>query len=670
MTIRYIIEKIKSRRYFRYFLYAITILIITFFLIRNTIVQIIFDSKCASIKNQYGLLINADKIGFLGIRTLYAVNLTAKPIERDTLFCIRRAEVRLGFTDLFFLKVNPLEVWLNNPKVNFVGQKDHSNYYFILDNHKDRLQAQNSSINGASSLGNHQNTIFRFVKSIFGLTTAKYHVNQFLFSYTDSSYTAQISIPRFESSRKGFDTKIEVFENGDSYFINLKGLTDKSNSTLALNAIMSGDKKPLPLLGYKLGLNVMFDTLNLRITAKKLHRNDIEISLTSSVKSLDLFSSRLSDQNVKVRQGGFKLDITINPDFYLIDSTSTIDLNGMKANIYLKYNPSDERKLTFNVKTGTIQSQQLFDALPEGLFSNLKGIKTNGTIDFCLDFNVKLDKPDSIYLTPNLTTKCFSIAQYGSRNFSALNDTFSHDIYDEGQFIKTIHLGNRNKNFKSFNQISPVIIDAIVTSEDGGFFNNSGFDIDAFKYAVSENLKQNRFARGGSTITMQLIKNLYLNKNKNLFRKAEEYLIVWLIGSQGIVSKERMLEIYLNIIEWGPNVYGVNEACYYYFNKDPKNVTLDEAIYLASVIPRPKKFKYLFEKDGNLKSFMEADFNFVAEKMLQRGMISEEQFKSLFYNVKLTGAAKDMLIDTALFPLDSISVDEIRLSRDTTLLLP
>ncbi|RPH31670.1 MAG: hypothetical protein EHM93_12665 [Bacteroidales bacterium] len=663
------IVRIRERGFFRYFLYTFVILIIIFFLIRNSIVQFIFDIKCASIKNRYGLLINADKVGFSGIRTLYADNLTVKPIDRDTLLCITRAEVRFDFTDLFFLKANPLEIWLNNSRITLVGDKVRSNYSFIFDKHKNSFQAQNPS-NDENSIMNHQNTIYRFVKAIFGLTTAKYHVNQFLFSYTDSAYTTQISIPRFESSTKGFETKIEVNENGDRYFINLNGLADKSKSNLTLNAIMIGDKKPLPLLSHKLGLKVMFDSLNLRVTAKELHRNDIELSLIASVKSLNLFSARLSDQNVKVQQGGFKFDITINPDYYLIDSSSTVDLNGLKANLFLKYSISDERALTFKINTGAFQSQQLFDALPEGLFSNLKGIKTNGSIDFGLDFNVKLDKPDSIYLNPILTTKGFSIARYGSRNFNALNDTFSHDIYDEGEFIESIHLGYKNKDFRAFNQISPLIIDAIVTSEDGGFFNNNGFDIEAFKYAVSENLKQNRFVRGGSTITMQLVKNLYLNKNKNLFRKAEEYLIVWLIGSQGIVAKERMLEIYLNIIEWGPNVYGVNEACHYYFDKDPKIVTLDEAIFLASVIPRPKKFKYLFEKDGNLKSFMETDFNFVADKMLQRGMISEEQFNSLVYNVKLTGPAKEMLIDTSLFPLDSISIDEIRLNRDTTLLLP
>jgi len=668
MIISSVLERFRDRGYFRYFLYAIVILTVIFFVIRNSIVRIVFDSKCASIKNRYGLTVNANRIAFSGIRSIYVENLFAQPDGRDTLFRIGRAEVMLNLSDLALLKVNPLEIWLDRPTFSFVGERDSSNYSFLLGSSNDSQQVQSSSTEADRRQSHHQNAIYRMVKAIFGLTTAKYHVKDFSLRYTDSTYSALISAPEFESNEKGFSTYINILEDGHSNSIHLNGLADKRRSSITLQASMDEGKKPLPLLYHKFGITISFDTLNLRVTANELSRNGIQLELNSSVKSLEVFSERISDQTIRVLNGGFDLDITVSPEHYLIDSTSTIDLNGLKAKLYLKY-IAEQRFLAFKFITGDFPSQRLFDALPDGLFTNLKGIKTNGDIDFSLEFSISLDNPDSVYLNPKLITKNFGIARNGYRNFSALSDTFSHDVYDEGQFVRTIHLGSRNKEFRTISQISPLIIDAVITSEDGGFFNSNGFDIDAFKYAISQNIKQKRFARGGSTITMQLIKNLYLNKNKNLFRKFEEYLIVWLIESQGIVTKERLLEIYLNIIEWGQDIYGVDEACHYYFDKDPQNVTLDEAIYLASVIPRPKKFKYLFERDGNLKSFMEDDFNFVGTKMLQRGMISEEQFSSLVYNVILEGKAKEMLADTSTFLLDSLGIDEIRLGSDTTTLL-
>lgn len=114
-------------------------------------------------------------------------------------------------------------------------------------------------------------------------------------------------------------------------------------------------------------------------------------------------------------------------------------------------------------------------------------------------------------------------------------------------------------------------------------------------------LKERRFARGGSTISMQLVKNVFLNRRKNIARKLEEALIVWLIEQNRLTSKERMFEVYLNIAEWGPGVYGLLEASEFYFGKRPSQLTLEECIYLASIIPKPKHYRSSFEANGRVE---------------------------------------------------------------------
>jgi len=670
MNLKTVLQRCSDIGYFKVIAYVILLFVILFFTLRNSLVRVVFNHKCSVIENKYSIDIKTDRVGFSGLSNIYIENLLVKPVNRDTLFSLKRAEVRMSFLDLIFAKVNPLEVWLSSPKINLNGNKKSSNYLFLLGPKTDSLSEKSLAYNDQNNQNSKRQALYRLIRAMFGLTTAKYHISDLALTFSDSSYNASISTTKFESSKKGFDSQLTLIENGTKGYIHLSGLTDKHHSSILFNISMIGGKRPLPILNHKLGLNLAFDTLNVKLEAKELNSNSIQLNILSSVSSLEVFSQRLSDQTVKVNRGGFNIDVSINPDYYQIDSTSSFSIDGINAKLFVEYIPKSERKLLFKLSTDKFQTQKLFDALPEGLFTNLRGIKANGTIEYRVDFRVNLDKPDSVYLKPKLVTKDFYILQYGNRNFANLNDTFSQDVYDEGRYIKTIHIGSRNKNFRTFNQISPLIVDAVITSEDGGFFNSNGFDIDALKYAISENIKQKRFARGGSTITMQLIKNLYLSKNKNLFRKAEEYMIVWLIESQQIVPKERQLEIYLNIIEWGPNIYGVTEACRYYFGKDPKDVNLDEAIYLASIIPRPKKVKWLFEKDGNLKSFMEQDFKFVATKMVQRGMITEDQFNSLTYNVNLSDQAKKMFNDTTTsMPYDSIFIDEVRLNSDTTLLL-
>lgn len=105
-----------------------------------------------------------------------------------------------------------------------------------------------------------------------------------------------------------------------------------------------------------------------------------------------------------------------------------------------------------------------------------------------------------------------------------------------------------------------------------------------------------------------------------------------------------MYEVYLNLIEWGPNVFGVGEASHFYFDKSPADLSLAESIYLAMIVPRPKAFKYSFGPDGKLKESVSTYFNVMAQHMLKRGSIMEAEKNALVPNVELKGLAKSMVL--------------------------
>ena len=166
---------------------------------------------------------------------------------------------------------------------------------------------------------------------------------------------------------------------------------------------------------------------------------------------------------------------------------------------------------------------------------------------------------------------------------------------------------------------------------------------EAMREALIQDLKVKRFARGGSTITMQLVKNVFLNRNKNIARKLEEALIVWLIETERLTSKERMYEVYLNIVEWGPLVYGVQEAATYYFKKRPSQLTAEESIFLASIIPKPKHFRNSFNNDMQLKESLEGYYRLITERLVKKGIISEVAADSIRPEINVTGEAKKNL---------------------------
>ena len=130
---------------------------------------------------------------------------------------------------------------------------------------------------------------------------------------------------------------------------------------------------------------------------------------------------------------------------------------------------------------------------------------------------------------------------------------------------------------------------AIIVSEDGMFYAHGGVDWDEVQESIEQNIEEGRVARGASTITQQVAKNLYLSTAKTPMRKFKELIIAYLMEEQ--LRKRRILEIYVNIIEWGRGIFGIEAAAQRYFHKSARELTRDESARLAAVIPRPLHFK-------------------------------------------------------------------------------
>ncbi|MBK9999389.1 MAG: monofunctional biosynthetic peptidoglycan transglycosylase [Nitrospira sp.] len=137
-------------------------------------------------------------------------------------------------------------------------------------------------------------------------------------------------------------------------------------------------------------------------------------------------------------------------------------------------------------------------------------------------------------------------------------------------------------------RIAPALQRAVVAAEDASFFAHEGFDWEGIKDAALYNLEVGEFKRGGSTITQQLAKNLYLSSERSLLLKAREALITRSLEHH--LTKERILELYLNVAEWGQGVFGAEAAARHHFGKSAKELTIDEAALLAAILPSPRRY--------------------------------------------------------------------------------
>ncbi len=150
------------------------------------------------------------------------------------------------------------------------------------------------------------------------------------------------------------------------------------------------------------------------------------------------------------------------------------------------------------------------------------------------------------------------------------------------------HNARRHWVWVPLSRIAPSLRHAVVGAEDAAFFTHEGFDWEGIKEAAKYNLEAGELKRGGSTITQQLAKNLYLSSERSLFRKAREALITRSLEQQ--LTKERILELYLNVAEWGQGVYGAEAAARHHFKKSAYDLTPDEAAWLAAILPSPRRY--------------------------------------------------------------------------------
>lgn len=142
--------------------------------------------------------------------------------------------------------------------------------------------------------------------------------------------------------------------------------------------------------------------------------------------------------------------------------------------------------------------------------------------------------------------------------------------------------------WRRLDQISPYLRHAVVLAEDDRFYHHNGFDLEQLRRAVRVNWERRRFAFGASTITQQLARTLYLSPRKNLLRKAKEALIT--VRLERTLPKKRILELYLNSVEWGPQVYGAEAAARHFFGKSAAELSAEESIALAVILPSPRRW--------------------------------------------------------------------------------
>jgi len=177
------------------------------------------------------------------------------------------------------------------------------------------------------------------------------------------------------------------------------------------------------------------------------------------------------------------------------------------------------------------------------------------------------------------------------------------------------------KVWTPYNHISIYLRNAVLVSEDSAFFEHQGFDWNQIKESVRRDWKDKRFSRGASTITQQLAKNLYLSTSRNPLRKIQEFVIAQELEQK--LTKQRIFEIYLNVIEWGDGIYGINAASSRYFGKSAGELLPEEAAVLAAMIPNPRRYT-----PARNHAYLEKRKNEILDHMVQWNYLNRSDYEN------------------------------------------
>ncbi len=617
---------------------------------RESLLKQMMAKAIAKANKDYNLDVKIGSASFNGLSTVHMTGITVVPKDRDTLSTIEDLTVGVKLLPLIFGNVKLSDIRLNTGSVSIVLRDSLTNLDFILKRKKKDSTEAKSKVD----LGD---LAERILNQVLYKIPDNMELKNFIVKLNDND-TARLQFLATTATIDDGDLKSTILVNGHEATWHINGNVQPGKKQMDVLFFADNKKVELPYLEHKLRVKVNFDTIRTQLKSADYAGSEFKITGSWSVKNLLINHAKIAANDIIVPDAKIDAEILIGNNYLALDSTSTVFLRTAQIHPYLKYTLSPNKIYEVKLHAAEQDAQGLLNAFPQGLFESLEGLKVSGKVKYDLNFYLDSSIPDSVQFNSSLTPVNFKILKWGKTNLQKINSSFVYTPYEYGKPMRNITIGPSNPNFTPLSQMSGNFKNAVLTSEDPSFFTHKGFVQESIRKSFAVNFKEKKFVRGGSTISMQLVKNVFLSRKKTLARKAEEILIVWLIENNRLVSKERMLEVYFNIIEMGQNVYGIGEASRHYFGKTPAELTIGEGIFFANIVPRPKIALFKFRGDGGLKDYLYPYFKYIGAIMARRGLTPPDTSGYGFYNVRLREGLRQYLlpdttsIDTAAFDDD------------------
>ncbi len=320
-----------------------------------------------------------------------------------------------------------------------------------------------------------------------------------------------------------------------------------------------------------------------------------------------------------------QLEATINPELQTVDIAQTrLVVNQVPVDIKLSIDDFGDKKpqLATNLSFPAVPLKTILNAVPPA-----EGTQLAQTVDPSITFSATISTKGELFSPETWEPEInYSFRQpKGNTGLEVFDSSFLFfPLTSTGRSQIGAVLGPGTANWLSYNQIPTLVRKSIITAEDSTFLSHKGIELFEIRDALLSRLKGGRI-RGGSTITQQLVKNLFLSRDRTLLRKAQEVLIAFYL--EYLKNKQDIFELYVNIVEWGPRIFGLQAASQHYFAVDVEDLTSAEVAFLAILIPAPTKY-HQYHQSGRTPPFLRRKVDRLLERLNRFGHLSDEDLNA------------------------------------------
>ena len=606
---------------------------------RDAILQREIKAAKLKAKRDYNIDLQIGSANFTGLSTVAFSDIIVVPENRDSLLDIKKLSISVKLLPLIYNEVKLSDVDLEDGHLNLTDINKVKNFDFLFKKKKD-----STAIHTKGSLAELAN---KLVNEFLYKIPDNLNVKNFLLTLTKDS--TSLKMLTTSALIKGGKLTSTINVNDGMATWHFEGKMHPSDKDIDIMLYADGKKVELPIIEQRFKTKLSFDTIRTHLTKVEREGDETRIYGSWSVTNLLINNRKLATNDIVIPNASIDANLFVGPDYVSLDSSSVIHVKKLTAHPYIKYTLSPVKIYELKLNTGWLNGQDLFDAFPQGMFESLEGIQVAGRLNYSLNFYLNTADPNSVQFNSQLDKDNFRIIKFGKTDLTKLNRPFVQTPYEVKSPAPPFTVGPENPDYTPLDEIAVDTRNAVMTSEDPSFYSNNGFVEESIRKSIATDFIKKKFSRGGSTISMQLIRNTFLNRDKNLARKIEEILLVWMIENNHLMTKDRMLEVYFNVVEFGYHIYGIGPAARYYFGKTPAQLTLGESIFLASILPNPKAGLYAFMPDGTLRPGLHGYYNLIGNLMAGHGKAQRDSNAYGFYDVRLKESLRREVssVDTA-----------------------